>query len=524
MLTVRAYLGGVVQGRAVVHDRTGGKKTEHNRSFDALLKRYNVDSRRPNVGLQLLEEREYTRLIPEQTRIGVSGTWNPQGRVRDPNPEYRSGRVRGTGGNFGLYQDYVASESQLYDAAFSITELMKSGIPRVKMPSVVRKSQRGALENFVQAQDRALRHMTCVDGGWNRFVHEAGSAVWAGFSVFERFHRYHPSCGWILTRLEPRLQNTVEEWIEDSELDTLIASRHRSVHEGYTLPRWAPQRAQQLNRMLLVRVGGYGHDWEGDPPTRPALHWVQFKRLIATLAPAVAEVWGAPRTFVKRDIEYLKAAAEGAVTSNPSSVEDLYYLMLDSLAEDVPFYLVPDGAAVELLSASGTMPDLMAWIQYCDQMMSSTFSTEGSLLGMQHATGSYAQAEVYERRFLRSAPYYQQILSDALTEQIIRPLAEQHCGPLIEAPRVEIESIATIDADRWLENARSLFGPNVPMTEWPENFQKIAYRLMKVDPPQALREVEEHEMPWVDGVASNVLYLSSSWPTPPNNSAYREAA
>ena len=463
------------------------------KSFAGWLKRYGVDERLPQSMPALFDEGEYIRHYDEGDIVSLSGHALGQapigrtidvvqrGYLRDPGKTYSPAILRGTSGSFGLYEEYLATESQLYDAVFSVTELAKSGVPVIKPGIAATREGQARLDAWTRAQQIALGQLKCVDGGWKRFVHEAMSSVWAGCATFCRQHSWSPQHGWILTGCEPRLQNTIDRWIEDPELDTLVGVQYRSPSGSWMIPRWAPSRAQQLNRLLLVRVNGYGGQWEGLPPTRPAIHWIKFKRLLAAMAPAVAEAYGSPRTYVSYDPAFLQMVADGSVTASVGDVREAYGMLAEALALDVPVLGLPPGIKADMQAPSGAMPDIMAWIQYCDQMISATFSTEGNLLGMQAATGSYAQAEVYERRFLRSAPYYKGILEDAVADQILAPLARQFAGELVQAPRLVIESLASIDASTWLDNARKLFGPNLPLEQWPDTFRKRAYQLMGLD-------------------------------------------
>jgi len=149
------------------------------------------------------------------------------------------------------------------------------------------------------------------------------------------------------------------------------------------------------------------------------------------------------------------------------------------------FYL-GEGVVFDQTAATGTPPDFQSWLQYCDQMIGYPFSNEGSLLGLQSAVGSYAQAEVKERRFLRSAPKYHRAFVEPINEQIIKPLCDDQIpgDPLLEYPRLELSTSRFSDASSWIADVRAVLGPNVPWDQWPDEFKAVAREKLLIDAPE----------------------------------------
>lgn len=469
--------------------------------LDSLCKKYGVDAPMP---VQMGEAAEGSMAVifenmtkPERQNIetamiGNVGTRLNVGRLRDPSGDYQPTSVRGTAGNFGLYDTYRITESMIYDATQSITELVTSAAPKFVMPSKVLRSQESSVRDFVNQQNAALESFKCVDGGWTRFAEEVMTQVWAGFQITEpRFKKGRNKKGWVWCGGEPRIQSTVDRW--HTYDDTLLGVQFKSNNStpgnpsGYFLPAIGTRPIDR--HVLLFRVGGYGLDYEGDPPTRPSVHWVKFKRLISQIVPAAIEKYGSPYTFLKTDPAYLAALAAGAPVDIPD-LEEAYNAFLELQAVDVPVGYFGEGVIADTTSPPGTMPDLRDWISYCDSMIAFPFSNEGNLMGLQSAVGSYAQAEVRERRFLRSAPYYQRKLTDPINEQIIKPLVNWQIGEMPEYPRLVLSSSRMSDNSAWITDARNLFGPNLPVDQWPEGFRNTAYEKMGIH-DQTLEVIED---------------------------------
>jgi len=486
--------------KASLHKKTGRKSV----TVDDLCVRYGVSVPEPTAmgGVESLEDspkylEERSRGLVhcyEQAKIGVVGTRIFAGRIRSTDiSSYTPTVVRGTGGNAGLYEEYRQSESMIYDSLVGVSELVASAPPKVVMPKRVKKSQRLSMEKWVDAQNAELKSLRCMEGGWRKFATEAMSQACFGFATFERGHR-QTEAGWVWSSAQPRLQSTVDRWIMSAESDDLVGIEYRA-NPGYgdvttyVLPAVAANPWDV--RLLLFRLGSYGIDWEGTPPTRPSLHWVKFKRLIAQIVPAAAEKFGVPITYIRRDPAFMSLLADGGLSGSMPDMDDAYFAFLDSLAEDVPVHKFGDGVIAETIAPPGQMPTLDTWIQYCDQMIAYPFSNEGNLMGLQSSSGSYAQAEVRERRFLRSAPYYQAAFTDPINEQIIKPLVRAQFVDPIDYPVLELSSTRMSDNSQWINDARSLFGPNLPVEDWPDGFREIAHEKMGVRPAEIIEVIDE---------------------------------
>lgn len=457
--------------------------------LDALCERYGVKMQMPSEMPHVEEfdpsiaSEDLTGALDmaESVMLGRVGTPLFADRPRDPSPNYSATTVRGTAGNFGLYQDYRQTETMIWDASASVTELVASATPRIKMPSKVRRSDESAVRQFVEDQNAALQRFSCLDGGWSRFVEEAMTCVWAGFSILEPIFRAKGGgTGYLWAGAQPRIQSTVDRWIMRG--DQLVATEHRTIADRGPSTWVLPAAGKRVcdRHILLFRIGGQGLDWEGDPPTRPSLHWVKMKRLLAQIIPATAEKYGVPISYIQHDPDFLKLLNDTGSIRDLPDLKLAYDEFVSMQAVDVPIMYLGEGVGVHTESPPGVLPTIHEWVRYCDQMVAYPFSSEGNLLGMQAATGSYAQSEVHERRFLRSAPMYHRIFTSAINNQIIYPLAHEQLGPLVEYPALEMSMSRFSDNSQWMADARQLFGPNIPVTEWPDPWRREAHERMGV--------------------------------------------
>lgn len=417
-----------------------------------------------------------------QAEFGYVGTPMRGGRVQKERAgKYSAFTVRGSSGNPGLYEEYWASETQIYDAVQGHISGLVSGDWSLRMPKYVAPGQRGALQEFIDYHNARMRQVRCMQGGFRTFIMHAGSMIPLGFALFEPVFARDRAGRWYWKRAGFREQPSVDKWYSSERGDRIVGVDFRTTSDNarsYSLPSTDDFRT---NHVLWIGMNAFGANWEGRPPTRPAVHWVRMKRLIAQIVPLAAEKWGVPIGYIRSDPQYLQAVVAGAGFA-PPKLNEAYEAFKDARAVEGPIFKFADGVIADVVAPPGEMPGLDGWIQYCDQMISYGYSNEGNLLGMQAAVGSYAQAEVKERRFLRSAPGYAWPIAEAMTCHIYGPLAESALGEeLVEPPEVVYSPDPATDRGEWLNNARQLFGPNKPVDEWPEPYQERAHQKMDVD-------------------------------------------
>lgn len=474
-------LGRVIERSTNEVKRSNRHSSKTKAVVDRMCSEYGVDVEMPRAmpDLYAISGEDDLREFAESEE-GVVGTPHFSGRLtKEPSSKYMPATVRGTGGNAGLYETYWSSESQIYDAVQGHTELLASGVWAVQMPDSWPVGQKTALEDFVQYHNARMMGLRCQRGRWATFVEHAATAIPIGFSLFEPIFKTDSKGRYYWAKAGFREQSTVWRWWMNERADDLTGVQFQTG-AGSNKSRYELEATDdpRTNHVLWFGIGAIGANWEGRPPTRPSLHWVKMKRLIAQIVPLAAEKYGVPIAYLRADPEYLKALVDGAGLVEPD-LDDAYEKFKDARAAEGPVFKFADGIIADVVSPPGEMPSLNEWIQYADQMISFPFSNEGNLLGMHSATGSYAQAEVKERRFLRSAPAYARKVSEPVNTHVLEPLARMEFGDeMIETPKLVYRPHSLMESGSWIENARQLFGPNLPVDKWPEEFRKIAYEKM----------------------------------------------
>lgn len=438
--------------------------------------------------------------VSNSEMIGRVGTRIFSGRIfTQKNNQYDTFTVRGYTGSAGLYQDYRYSESQIYDAAQSITELGRGVTPVLVPPKHVLMSQKSGIEDWMRQQSMALCNFRCLEqptGGFREFLGQAHSLAWLGFFVAEPGFKRGRRGGWLWHRAEPRQQNTVDRWhmVGDQlvgiefRTNTQEWARRPGVRQvrgadtHYILPTFGERAID--NHVILARYGGIGNNWEGMPPTRPSLHWVAFKRLIAQIVASGAEKIGNPIALLQKDPDFLNIVTSG-YAADVGDMQKAYNAINDQRATDVPVHWLGNGITVKMVEAGGDSFAGFDWLKYCDQMISFPFSNEGNLIGMDGA-GSYNLGEVKERRMLRNGSTFTSRIEDAINAQVIAPLFFDAFPDAPEAPQLKLITPYTGDQGKWVETILKALGPNPPaLEEWPKPLQTEFYRRMGIDNPDA---------------------------------------
>lgn len=398
-----------------------------------------------NEFMDLVGPDEFTEL----SEIGVVGTrFYNQDIAIEPSNKYRPRLVRGKTGNPRLYEEYYRGEPLILDAVQSYTELLVAGTWEIQKPDNMRPEDEEGVQAFVDFYNGKLRNIV---GGWDRFIEHAASFLVFGFAIFEIvWGEDEERMQDFPEKLAFREQNTVEDWVMDERGDTLVAVRFNTggTHPSYyTIP---------ADKLIICNLNARGNNFEGIPPIRPAIHWIKTKRILAQIAAISAEKYGVPVTTIRTDPAYKDFFPGGSDDDRRKDLRDVYAAMRSA---EAPVIEMPDGLMAESVAPPGTMPALLEFIQYCDQMITSAFSNEGALLGLQSMVGSYALGEQKERDFLRSAPYYARRIANSLNEHIIKPLAREYLGDMAEYPCLKYRVDGLKDASRWLDDVNKLM-PN----------------------------------------------------------------
>lgn len=469
------------------------------------------DARRGTVLTELRDIGHFRETTPLK---GQAGTRNIGGKLRsEPTSKYSYARVIGTNGAAGLFEEFFRSESQIFSASMRKVDSGRSHRPKLKMPKRYKKSQEAEIRALMVEQMSAFRNFQCGEGGFARCLEELHRFAYNGFAMVEpSFAR--TEAGWVWHRAEPREASTAEDFIQVGdqlaavrfrtiattqgatglELDAeRLLKRREPVESTFVLPFVGPRAWDK--RVLLVRYAGFGNNWAGVPATRPAAHWVAFKRLLAQIIAAGADKWGNPVALLKKDPSLIAALAEAGIAVDLGDMTKAHRAINGQRASDAAVHWLGNGIAVEILAPSGTPPQFEKWLEYCDRMIAFSFTSEGDLQGIANAASNYVQSDVSERKTVRNAAAYTERVAEAIQKQIIEPLFFDQIEGLLEAPRFELVPPALGSADEFVEVVTKAMGPNGSLPQWPEELQREFYHRLGVERESDLHIVDDLDTP-----------------------------
>lgn len=422
-----------------------------------------------------------------QAPIGLPGTkFGVDKDDAEPIARYRPVVVRGTNSNPGLYERMYRQEPRIFDAVQSYTELIVSAVWEIQCDlDRLEPEIRPVMERWIAHQNDVFGRLA---GGWDRFLEQTTSALLIyGFLVNEVIWCEGPY-GPEPAALAYREPSTVDGWIMDERGSDLLGCRFQ-VGGTHATRYFLPNVGEELDdkRMLLFSLAQRGSNFEGISPLRSIIHWTKTKQLLSQIISASAERYGAPLLTLRADPNL--ADKIPGWSPDQEDISQAINQIANLRAIDLGVMEVPDGLLLEVVGPANQCPvkDFLEVLEYCDTMIVNVFSNEGSLLGMQNAGHSYALAEVAERSFIRSAPFYARKIAEPINE-LLRLMIESTFGPQPVYPEMTFRIDALTDSKRWLDDAMRLF-PSVPVTDWPEEWQDKVYSTMGVQAPAV--EVEE---------------------------------
>jgi len=461
------------------------------RQFAQMLRRYGVEETPPADPAPLRATTLAEALEDCQTPIGLPGTkFGFETDEAEPIARYRPVVVRGTNSNPGLYERMYRQEPRIFDAVQSYTELIVSASWDIQCEyDRLDPEIRPVMERWVSHQNDVFGRLA---GGFDSFLEQTTAALLIyGFLVNEIVWcdgPYGPEPAAIAYR-EP---STVAGWVMDERGSELLGCKF-AVGGTFATRYFLPNVADTLDdkRMLLFSLAQRGSNFEGISPLRSIIHWTKTKQLVSQIIAASSERYGAPLLTLRADpslAEKIPGWAPDAddVTTTVGQLSNLR-------AIETGIIEIPDGLLLEIVGPQNQCPvkDFLDVLEYCDTMIVNVFSNEGSLLGMQNAGHSYALAEVAERSFIRSAPFYARKIADPIND-LLRLMIDSTFGPQTVYPEMICRIDALTDSKRWLDDALRLF-PSIPITEWPDEWQEQVYSQMGVQPPPAAAPEEVPE-------------------------------
>jgi hypothetical protein len=324
-----------------------------------------------------------------QGSAGLSGYWG--GGVatnKDQNPLYSPFRARGLAYNLGLYHQTFLESDAFRNAWRRIVEGIQTGFWFVEPARI-------SNQDYAKAQAAHIESLLFnLDRGWSQHVQEALYLLVAGFAPFVI---EYDGLGQVAS-LNFRFPSQVSKWVTDKSESRVVGIEFAGTSTSGAYFKSAAD-------LVIYQLHALGNDFEGMSPLRAVYRYIQIHQLVAQLEAVAAEKYGGGIMWVEKPVGAPMSKDQDAALSEA----------LDELeAADNPVITMPSGFRLNLISPSGTMPNMEPIKRYCDERIKEALDSAGSLVGLNGGGGSYALAEVKDKQELRSLGYYAGLICDVL--------------------------------------------------------------------------------------------------------------
>jgi hypothetical protein len=257
---------------------------------------------------------------------------------------------------------------------------------------------------------------------WDEHLRLALLMLPFGHMFFEQVYRFDGEGRVRLRKLAPRLPKTIAAVNvgTDGGLESI---------EQLGIPGGSAAKipVTQIVAYVNDREGG---NWLGSSLLRPAYkHWLIKDRLLRVQAQTVERNgMGVPRytgAQNERDLAGGLALAKAWRSGDNSGAA------------------IPNGAELDLVGVSGTLPNADVPIRYHDEQIARAVLAHFLNLGAQSGTGSYALGSTFADFFTLSLQSLAMQIADTASQHIVEDLVDFNWGPDEPAPRVVFDEIGS---------------------------------------------------------------------------------
>jgi hypothetical protein len=254
-----------------------------------------------------------------------------------------------------------------------------------------------------------------------RFSHDehlrhALLALPLGHMFFEQFGQIVVDGGrpwWRLRKLGPRMPHSIE-WMEIDDDGGLVAIAQRNNYEPVQIP---------VDRLVAYVWEREASNWAGRSILRAMYGpWLIKQRLVRVDA-VKHERNGMGIPFARQTIPQ----------TDPGALADAQRLAESIRAGEIAGATLPYGFDLDLKGVSGTLPDTLASIRYCDEVMARSLMMMFTSLD-QH--GSRALGSSFIDYFKLTQETVAQWYVDVATGHVVEDWVDWNAGPDAPAPRV----------------------------------------------------------------------------------------
>lgn len=226
-----------------------------------------------------------------------------------------------------------------------------------------------------------------------------------------------------LIGLYERVQSTIEEIHADRQ------GRLLGVSQEYGPGNKAPTIS--ADRLVWHTHDQAGANWYGTSLLRPAYGMWMIKQDLVRSAAISNRRWGAGVPVM-----------EALPGTNPTDTQMTQAMQLAAAARagEQAGAATPPGFVMKILGLTGTVPDTLAYIRYCDASFS-RMALAGFLDLGSSDTGSYALAKSFVDLFMLNLQATADAVADTVTRQVVARLVAWNFGPDEPVPAVQVSDV-----------------------------------------------------------------------------------
>lgn len=325
---------------------------------------------------------------------------------------------------------------------------------------------------------------------WADHLRLALTSLDFGFAFFEQVYEYREDGKLWLSKLGWRPQATISSIEVDR--DGGLSS----------IEQYGSGQTSQPAKIGVERVVAYvsereGANWTGVSLLRPSYkYWLLKDRLLRVQATTVERNGMGVPVYTAPDLTMLALDGDALTAREESEIKRGLEIARSFRSGETSGASLPNGAKLELLGVSGSLPDADKPIRYYDEQMARSALAHFLNLGTQ--TGSWALGTTFADFFTLSLQTVAEQIADIATQHIVEDLVDLNFGETVAAPRITFEEIGS-QAPATAEAMQSLVQTRVIRPdEKLEQFMRHRYGLPEADAATA-RDIG------TSGVAGNPL-------------------
>ena len=266
---------------------------------------------------------------------------------------------------------------------------------------------------------------------WQEHLRLALTSLDFGFACFEQVYEARADGRLWLRKLGWRPQSTIQK------INVASDGGLESIEQG--LGAGAKMGRERLVMYVQEREGA---NWSGVSVLRPSYKpWLLKDRLLRVQATSGERNGMGVPVYTAPDLTPLGLDEQELTDRQAKEIERGLEIAKAFRSGETAGAAIPNGAKLELVGVSGSLPDLDKPIRYYDEQMARSALAHFLNLGTQ--TGSWALGTTFADFFTLSLQTVAEQIADVATQHIVWDLVDLNFGPDVQAPRIVFQEIGS---------------------------------------------------------------------------------